>query len=152
MSEITPMSVDFGLLKPVDYVGDYANAFRVGRALAQPSAPPAQPGPAPQANAFAPPAPGPGVDPAAAVSAMSGAQRGAAAARAEALAAVFSGLKGASADPQQRLAMARHVAARNPTLGIAPQAIGAGDVSDTALDAHLAQAVSLRVLLQGPTP
>jgi len=143
------VNVDFGLLgKPPDFVGDYVNAFKAGRQMAQTQ----QQRPAP-ADAPAPVAavasPKTGPDPAAAVAAMGAPQRQAAAAKAEALAALLSGLKGASADPGERLAMARHVAIRNPALGIAPGAITAGDVTDAGLDAHLAAIGSLHALLLG---
>jgi hypothetical protein len=133
------MNVDFGLIRPPDYVGDYANAFAAGRRMAGATAP------ASVTNPFS--APG-GGDMATAVAAMSEGQRQAAAQRAEALAAVLAGLKGASADPAARLAMARHVAAVTPALGIAPAAIAGADVTDEGLARHLAGALSLGAMLR----
>jgi hypothetical protein len=144
------MNVDFGLLrKPPDFVGDYVNAFQVGRSLAQTQQPRA-PADAPASAAVTVmAAPRPSSDAAAAVAAMGAPQRQAAAARAEALGALLTGLRGASADPAERLAIARHVAMRSPAMGIEPRAITADDVTDAGLDAHLAAIRSLYDALRG---
>jgi hypothetical protein len=138
------VNVDFGLLKSPDYLGDYVNAFKVGRDLQgqgqqpegfQVGGTPARP----TEGAF---------DPASSVAAMSAAQREQASGRAEVVATLLAGLKATSTDPVQRLAMARHVAMRNPALGIAPASVTVADVSDAGLDAHLARISALRDLLQ----
>lgn len=137
------VNVDFGLLKSPDYLADYVNAFKVGRDLKGQ-------GPQPEGSQVSAPTqlPGGAFDPASTVAAMSAPQRKQASGRAEVLSTLLAGLKATSTNPVQRLAMARHVAMRNPALGIAPRAVTVADVSDAGLDAHLARIDTLRDLLQ----
>jgi hypothetical protein len=156
------VNIDWGLLKQPDYAGDYANAFAQGRQLAaqsisdqgllkKPSAPP----PAPSGGGLA-------ITPMPAVRAGSGGmmdlqpqianqsdqERQGAAQRAEAITAMLQGLRASTADPQQRLRMAQHVAATAPSLGIPPGKITINDVTDQGIAGHLATVISLQRQIQ----
>ncbi len=137
------VNVDFGLLKPPNYVADYVNAFKVGQSLQQQQALAGAGNPSPAA------ASADQEDTAASLASMSASQRQQAVGRTEMLASMLAGLRGASTDPMQRLAMARHIAARNPSLGIAPSAVSPADVTDAGLEGHLVKILALRGLLTG---
>ncbi|MGI8839949.1 MAG: hypothetical protein ACR2F8_04060 [Caulobacteraceae bacterium] len=130
------INVDFGLLgKPPDFVGDYANAFKVGRDLA-----PRQNTP----NAF--------VGGAAAttnladrMAAMSPAERAGAGQRADLLAAIGQGLMGVPY--AERPAVLAHLTPALAARGVPPAAVAAFDPTDEALDAAVASARSLEGML-----
>jgi len=145
MSDVQPVSIDFGALKSPDYVGDYVNAFKVGRELAgqtvQGNA---------ALNAFA------GGDLAgrtrAAIAGLSPAQRARGAQSAEILAALGAGLKGVPY-PARRSVL-DHLTPALAARGLDPAAIASFDPTDDNLDAQANQALSLRAMLaaggQGP--
>lgn len=73
--------------------------------------------------------------------------RRAVAQRAEALSGVLRGLQGATADPGERLRMARHLARVTPGLGLRPENISLSDVTDTGVAGHIARVAGLRQAL-----
>jgi len=131
-----------------DAATSFAEAFRVGRGLAQAGALPLA-SPPPQQGVGDPNAPASGVSQLAAhIDATPPAQRPAVIAHAqqsnEQLAHVLIGLKGYP--PGQRLAIAQHLA---QTTGlIDPSGVTAGDVTDPGIDAHLAQAMAVEQFLK----
>ena len=131
--------VDFGLLgAPRDYVGDYTNAFAVGRKLAgQQIAGNAMRAAAPRrvlASSVRAPTPDP-------VAAMTEAQRAAAADRADILANMAVGLKSRPYD--ERAAVLAHLAPALAGQGFAPEVVRAFDASDENLEAVAASARAL---------
>jgi hypothetical protein len=78
------------------------------------------------------------------IAAMSDAQRAAASQAQETFAAILNGLKMQTTDPNQRLAMAQHVAGLHPEFGINPATITPDDVSDAGIAGHVATAMSLK--------
>ena len=133
--------VDFSLLGPPrDYVGDYQNAFQVGRALAGQQMPASR-------NAFAPGASAKGLavtgpaTPTDPIASMTEAQRARAADRADILANMAAGLK--SRPYAERAAVLAHMTAALSAQGFAPEVIGAFDASDENLDAVAASARAL---------
>ena len=130
------VNIDWNLLgQPKDYVGDYTNAFQVGRALAGQRA---------RDNAFAPAAPRnvlassvrvPAADP---FGAMTQAQRAAAADRADILANMAMGLKSRPYD--ERAAVLAHLTPVLAAQGFSPDVVRAFDASDENLDALAASA------------
>jgi hypothetical protein len=126
-----------------DAATSYAEAFRVGQGLARAGvAPPVRQDPADAAAA------GNVSTLAARIDATPPPQRAAVIARAqqsnEQLAHILIGLK--SYPPDQRLAIAQHLAR---TTGLVdPNGVGAGDVTDQGIDAHLAEAMSVEQFLK----
>ncbi len=147
MMESMPLAAP-ALSPQPDAATSYAEAFRVGRSLAQAGAaagagPPPQPGAAGSNGAA-----GDTSQLAAQIDATPPAQRAGVIAQAqqsnEQLAHVLIGLKGYP--PGERLAIARHLA---QTTGLVdPNGVGAGDVTDQGIDAHLAQAMSVEQFLK----
>lgn len=146
MTEVGPLTTPAIPAQP-DATTSYAEAFRVGRGLAQA-------GMAPPANS---PPPGVGDPNAAAtdvshlatrIDATPPAQRAAVIAQAqqtnEQLAHVLVGLKGYP--PAQRLAVAQHMAQTTGLLD--PGGVSPGDVSDQGINAHLAQAMAVEQFLK----
>jgi hypothetical protein len=131
-----------------DATTTYAEAFRVGRNLAQAGMPPPA-NPPPRADITGPdPAASDVSHLAAQIDATPPALRAVAIARAqqtnEQLAHALIGLKGYP--PDQRLTIAQHLA---QTTGlIDPTGVGAGDVTDQGIDAHLAQAMTVEQFLK----
>jgi hypothetical protein len=131
-----------------DAATSFAEAFRVGRSLAQAGAAPLA-GPPSQQGVSDPNAAASGVSQLAAhIDATPPTQRPAIIAQAqqsnEQLAHVLIGLKGYP--PGQRLAIAQHLA---QTTGlIDPNGVGAGDITDQGIDAHLAQAMAVEQFLK----
>ena len=136
--------VDFSLLgPPKDYVGDYTNAFQVGRKLAaqqiegnalqaygvNPTAPPIV-----LASSVRAPTPDP-------IAAMTPAQRTAAAERADILANMAVGLKSRPYD--ERAAVLAHLTPVLAAQGFSPEVVRAFDASDENLDAVAASARAL---------
>ena len=74
-------------------------------------------------------------------------RRRAVAARAEALTEVLRGLQAAAPDPAERLRMARHLARVTPGLGLRPEDISLGDVTDRGVAGHIANVSGLRQAL-----
>jgi hypothetical protein len=143
------VNVDFGLLKSPDYVGDYANAFQVGRQMAQPA--PAIPA---SVNALAPASPGPktpGPDALAGpLGALDGAGRARAAREAELLVNLGTGLR---AYPYgQRASILSHLTPALAARGVAPEAIARFDPTDEALEGVIGAARSLGARLAGQVP
>ena len=133
------ISVDFGLLgKPPDFVGDYVNAFKVGRDIARQGAVD-RAGAAP-AGAVNPLTGRAAADPALAarLGAMSPAERVGAGRRADLLAAVGLGLKGVPY--KERPAVLAHLTPALTARGVPPEAIAGFDPTDDALDAAVASA------------
>ncbi len=141
------VNIDWGLIKQPDYVGDYANAFAVGRRMAQ-----AQPSP-PSANAFttggpapapAPPAPTSPEDMAAHIASLDGPGRARAAEQADLLASLGTGLR---AYPYvQRPRILAHLAPALIARGAPPKTLAAFDPTDDALNGVIDQA---RLIGQG---
>ncbi len=126
------VNIDWSLMGPQrDYVGDYTNAFQVGRALA---------GQGIQGKAFT----GYEADPAATVDGLAQltpAQRAIASDRADILANMALGLK---ARPYgERAAILAHIAPDLAAHGIAPDMVSAFDATDENLDGVAASARSL---------
>ena len=122
-------NVDWGRLPETDLVGDYEDAFRRGRRLSsqiadgQPSA----------LSAVL----------AGHIGELSPSQRQAVIQRIEALSQVMVGLRGATADPVERLRMAHHLAQMTPGIGLEPASIGPHDVTDPGLMGHLTRLAAL---------
>jgi hypothetical protein len=130
------VNIDWGLLKPgPDLAGDYANAFRAGRQLAQEQAPGAP-------NALTGAARLPDT-----IAAMSPDQKAAGAQRAEMLAAIGAGLAGRPYE--ERRALLAHLAGPLAARGLAPAAVAGFDPTDDNLAAVIAQAEKVRGLLAG---
>jgi hypothetical protein len=136
------VNIDWGLLKSPDYVGDYANAFQVGRQIA------GQKGEA-AVNAFGAGAPPP-VAPASAqdistqLASLDGPGRARAAEQADLLASLGAGLR-AYPYPQRPRILA-HLAPALIARGAPPEALAAFDPTDAALDGVINQA---RMIGQG---
>jgi len=124
--------IDPAMLGAPDHAGDYADAFQRGRDLA------AQRPEAGRAHEI-----GLGVH----VARMDEDRRRAVAARAEALTEVLRGLQAAAPDPAERLRMARHLARVTPGLGLRPEDISLGDVTDRGVAGHIANVSGLRQAL-----
>jgi hypothetical protein len=141
------VNIDWGLIKQPDYVGDYANAFQVGRQMAQAQGVPASANaftagrPAPRAPTSAPMSP---EDMAAHVASLDGPGRARAAEQAELLASLGTGLR-AYPYPQRPRILA-HLAPALIARGAPPQALAAFDPTDAALDGVIDQA---RMIGQG---
>ena len=130
------VNIDWGLLgQPKDYVGDYTNAFQVGRQLA---------GQKIQQNAFSQVSPrnglassvsAPTADP---IATLTPAQRAAAADRADILANFAVGLKSRPHD--ERAAVLAHLTPALAAQGFSPDVVRAFDASDENLDAVAASA------------
>jgi len=149
------VNIDWGLLKTPDYVGDYANAFQVGRTMAQqqgapasvnaftlgaPAGPPSPPAPATPAVAARPGSATPlsDEDVATHIAALDGPGRAQAAAQADLLASLGTGLR---AYPYaQRPRILAHLAPALITRGAPPEALAAFDPTDAALDGIIDQA------------
>jgi hypothetical protein len=114
-----------------DHLGDYASAFDVGRRLAQ------QGGAQPAVQPIA-------ADPREAIEAMNPRQKAMAARQAARVIGVLRAIQAATPDLAERLRMARHVAARNPRLGVDPSRIALVDVSDAGIAGHMAEAMRLK--------
>jgi hypothetical protein len=131
-----------------DAATSYATAFRVGRSLAQAGASPFTAAPPRQGVGNSNGAGGDVSQLAAQIDATAPAQRPLVIAHAqqsnEQVAHVLIGLKGYP--PAQRLAIAQHLAQTTGLLD--PRGIGAGDVTDAGIDAHLAQAMSVEQFLK----
>lgn len=78
------------------------------------------------------------------IAGMNAPQHAAATQAQDQVAAIMHGLALKSPDPGVRLSMARHIAGLHPELGIAPQAISLGDVTDQGLAEHLAAVMALK--------
>ena len=142
------VNVDWGLLRQPDYVGDYANAFQVGRQMAGP--PPVVP---PSVNAFATGTPtgqtGPQPDDVASrIANLDPAARGWASQQAELIGSLGAGL---SAFPYvQRPGILAHLAPALIARGLPPEALASFDPTDAALDDAMSAARSLGARLNGP--
>jgi hypothetical protein len=144
------VNIDWGLIKQPDYVGDYANAFAVGRRMAQ-----ARPPVPASVNAFtsgpaaapATPAPGAPTSPegvATHIASLDGPGRARAAEQADLLASLGTGLR---AYPYtQRPRILAHLAPALIARGAPPAALAAFDPTDAALDGVIDQA---RLIGQG---
>jgi hypothetical protein len=139
------VNVDWGLLKSPDYVGDYANAFTVGRQMAQ------QQGEAGAASAPANAltATASAGDPLEAqIGALDGPGRARAAEQADLLASLGSGLR---AYPYaQRPGILAHLAPALAARGVPRQVLARFDPTDEALAAVRGQALALGARLQAP--
>lgn len=129
--------IDFGALKTPDYLGDYANAFAVGRAIGQVR----------EMNAFNPTS-GERMDPIARIAALAPEGRAAAMRRAELLTALGSGL--ASRPYAERRAIIAHMAPQLTALGLPAGALAGFDPNDANLSAALGQARALQQVLNPP--
>jgi hypothetical protein len=140
------VNIDWGLIKQPDYVGDYANAFQVGRTMAQAQAPAAPP----SVNAFttgapwapaaptAPPAPTSPEDMSAHIASLDAAGRARAAEQADLLASLGTGLR---AYPYaQRPSILAHLAPALIARGAPPEALAGFDPTNEALDGVIGQA------------
>jgi hypothetical protein len=140
------VNVDWSLLKSPDYVGDYANAFLVGRQMAcgpTPAVPP-------EVNALNPGAgPSPTPDPwGARLDALSGPDRARAASQAEILVNLGTGLR---AYPYgERARILRHLAPALAARGVPGQALADFDPTDQTLDATVGAARALQARLAAP--
>jgi len=145
------VNIDFGLLKQPDYVGDYVNAFNVGRGMARPAALVAA------GNAFeAAPgaaggsvAPTPDEDLAERVGGMNPAERARAGRQAELLGAIGAGLAGVPY--AQRRSVLVHMTPALAARGVDPAQIAAFDPTDANLGTAVARARSLAGLLVTPS-
>ena len=143
MTEIG-QGVDFAPLKTPDYVGDYNNAFQVGRALQ---------GQRIQGNALQAYGENPGAPRPTAVhalDAMTPAERSAAANRADILGHVAVGLKGRVYD--ERPSLLTHLTPALAAHGVPPEALAAFDPSDTNLDDVIASTRDLFARLTSRQP
>ncbi|MDE2356852.1 MAG: hypothetical protein KGL69_08875 [Alphaproteobacteria bacterium] len=164
------VNVDFGLLKQPDYTGEYANAFQMGRQLAQPSTVRPLSGPGsgnamrgaianPQAlpPARVPPPtaapPGPAAPEAMAqdpdlqarLANLDPPARAQAAGQAELLASLAQGLRGQPYAERGRILT--HLAPALAARGVPPGALSGFDPTDAALEAAAAQALALHGML-----
>jgi hypothetical protein len=145
------VNIDWGLLKQPDYAGDYANAFQVGRQMAQAHPVPASVNaftagrPAPTAPRSAPPSAlmSP-EDMAGHIASLDGPGRARAAEQADLLTSLGTGLR---AYPYaQRPRILAHLAPALIARGAPPEALAAFDPTDDALDGVIDQA---RLIGQG---
>ena len=139
------VNIDWSLVKPADPVGDYANAFNIGRSMAGPPATGnAMGGGRPMGgNAMAAPTrPPPMQTPGDPAVALSPAQRQAASQRVEAIGALASAL--ASRPYEERGAIIAHMAPALTASGLPAAAIGSFDPTDAALEAARAEAEQWR--------
>jgi hypothetical protein len=135
------INIDFSPIeRNTDYVGDYANAFRIGRAMARQGPTAGAP------NAFAGPAPDPEGEALARLGALRGPARAAAAGRAD----LFASLAGALAGRPyaERRAILDHMAPDLAAQGVPAEALRAFDPSDEALAGLGATARALAERLQ----
>lgn len=131
------VNVDFGLLKTPDYLGDYANAFAVGRQIAQGGM---------KMNAFSVKGE---TDPGRGIAALAPEARAAAARRAEILATIGRGL--ASRPYAERRAIIAHLTPQLVGQGLPAAELAQFDPSDENLAAAVGQASALREALTRPT-
>ncbi len=137
------IDIDFSKLKPLDPVGDYVNAFKVGQSLK------AQAG----SNAFAPQPPATAVPPAADppspewLQSLGGAQRLQASQQAEILGTLGQGL--ANLPYASRGAVLAHLAPVLAARGLPPAAIAAFDPTDANLAEITASARQMQDQLGG---
>ena len=143
------VNINWSLLKTPDYAGDYANAFAVGRQMAQARG---EPGAVPASvNAFTAPSAAPAAptlpeDMAAHIASLDGPGRARAAEQADLLTSLGTGLR---AYPYaQRPRILAHLAPALIARGAPPEALAAFDPTDEALDGVIDQA---RVIGQGLT-
>jgi hypothetical protein len=104
-----------------DPMGDYQRAFAAGRMMGA--------GPPDAQSRFQGLAPG---------------QLMAASQAQDKLAAILHGLALATPDPRQRLAMAQHIAARNPQFGIHPDSLTPEDLTNQGIAGHIASILAAK--------
>jgi hypothetical protein len=139
------IGVDFSLLKTPDYLGDYQNAFDVGRKLAEEGVS----GSAATPNAFAPRPPVSGENPLAPLDGLTGPARSRALEQADLLVNLGAGLKGF--DYGERRAVLAHMAPALAARGVPPSALAAFDPTDQNLDEAVG-AASAALSRLAPTP
>ncbi len=146
------VNIDWGLLKPPDYVSDYANAFAAGRQMAQQNPTP------PSVNAFTTGGAGGAAGPAPAqpdplddrIGALNPAERARATQQADLLQSLGTGLR---AYPYAaRPGILAHLAPTLIARGVPAEALAGFDPTDTALNAAVVQARALGARLASATP
>jgi hypothetical protein len=145
------IDINFGALKQPDYLGDYANAFKIGRDLAGqgiqqvalPTSAASTSAPLSPPRMIVAPTPGAGLQggpQAATCQALTVQQAQAARDHAEKFAVALHGLQMSTSDPSERLRIAQHVA---PALGIDPAKVTLDDVTDAGIAAHMTTVMAL---------